>query len=208
MGETGKISGVAIAVTTAGMLLAYAGYRGKSPKDVFRELSTGSAPGVAHEASYSPSGSSAGGFGGSVTGGIAHASSSHGSALVSALVRYKGDEYSQSLRAQTGFSDCSSFVGKGLRDIGIKVPGGLPITSFYMVWTGLTTVSKSDIQSGDLLCAPTHMAVAIGGGMAVGQQNSDDDVKVDSISNIMYGTTWIPRRLKSTVKKTAKVASI
>lgn len=203
MSESGKISGVAIAVATGGLLLAYAGFRGASPKDVLKDLSTGNAPGVSHTASYSPNLSGSGS-----TTGVTQAEFSGQSALVSALVKYKDDEYSQLKRAKPGYSDCSSFVGKGLRDIGVKVPGGLPITSFYLVWTGLTTVSKSDIKSGDLLCAPGHMAVAMGNGMAVGQQNPTKNVDVDTIANIMYGTSWIPRRLKSTVKTTGKVASV
>ena len=203
MSESGKISGVAIAVATGGLLLAYAGFRGASPKDVLKDLSTGNAPGVSHTASYSPNLSGSG-----ITSGVSQAGFSGQSSLVTALVKYKNDEYSQRLRAQTGYSDCSSFVGKGLRDIDVKVPGGLPITSFYLVWTGLTTINKSDIQSGDLLCAPGHMAVAMGNGMAVGQQNPTKNVDVDTIGNIMYGTTWIARRLKSTVKTTGKVASV
>lgn len=200
MAESGKISGVAIAVMTAGALLAYAGFRGASPKDVLKDLSTGKAPGVSKTASYIPTSSTG--------SGAAQASFAGSGALVGALGKYKDDEYSQSLRAQVGYSDCSSFVGKGLRDIGVKVPGGLPTTAFYLVWTGLTTVNKSSIQQGDLLCAPGHMAVAISSTMAVGQQNPNDDVKVDKISNIMYGTTWIARRLKSSVKTTGGTASI
>lgn len=208
MGESGKISGVAIGVATAGLLLTYAGFRGASPKDVLKDLSTGNAPGVNRQATYTGGvGSVAGSVAGNAAGQMANASA-NSSALVSALVRYKNDEYSQALRSQVGYSDCSSFVGKGLRDIGVKVPGGLPITTFYLVWTGLTTINKTDIKPGDLLCAPSHMAVAIGNGMAVGQQNTSEDVNVDTIANIMYGTTWIARRLKANVKTTGKVAAV
>lgn len=193
MADAGGISGTAIAIATAGAVLAYAGFRGVSPKDVLRDLSSGTAPGVSRTG-YTPA--TSGG------GGVVGASFAGSSALVSALSEFQSDQYSQAKRTQPGFSDCSSFVGKGLKKAGVKVPGGLPVTSFYLVWTGLSTVSKADIQAGDLLCAPTHMAVAIGGGKAVGQQNAHDNVRVDTINNIMFGTVWIPRRLKSTTKTT------
>lgn len=194
MPEAGKISGIAIAVATIGGLVAYAGFQGKSPTEILKDLSSGKAPGVSKVGYQGPTGVG--------TTGIVGASYTGGSALVGALGKYQSDKYSQAKRAQSGYSDCSSFVGKGLKDIGVKVPGGLPITTFYMVWTGLTTINKADIQAGDLLCATGHMAVAIGGGQAVGQQNSHDNVRVDTIQNIMYGTTWIARRLKSSVKST------
>lgn len=189
------ISGLSVAVVTAGAIFAYSGFRGSSPRDVLRSLSSGSAPSVSRTASYDTSNSTVS------TPGITNAgyttSGSTGTKLLSALGQYQGDQYSQAKRAQPGFSDCSSWIGKGLRDIGVKVPGGLPITTFYMVWTGLVTIPKNQIQAGDILVSPTHMAIATGSTSAVGQQNSTDNVKADSIANIMYGTTWIARRFKT-----------
>lgn len=190
------ISGLSVAVITAGAIFAYSGFRGSSPRDVLRSLSSGSAPSVSRTASYDTSNSSNGVSG--ITNASYTASSSTGVKLLTALGKYQTDQYSQAKRAQPGFSDCSSWIGKGLRDIGVKVPGGLPITTFYMVWTGLVTIPKNQIQAGDILVSPTHMAIATSSTSAVGQQNSTDNVKADSISNIMYGTTWIARRFKTT----------
>jgi hypothetical protein len=143
--------------------------------------------------------------GSSITNAEFNTSNSIGAQVLSALGKYQTDQYSQAKRSQPGFSDCSSWIGKGLRDVGVKVPGGLPITTFYMVWTGLVTIPKNEIQLGDILVSPTHMAIATGPTTAVGQQNSTDNVKADTISNIMFGTTWIARRFSSNLKKTGSM---
>lgn len=198
------ISGLSVGVITAGALLAYSGYRGSSPRDVLRSLSSGSAPGVSRTASYEPPTNDVSSSSGVMNASYASGSST-GAQLLSALGKYQNDHYSQAKRAQSGYSDCSSWIGKGLRDIGVKVPGGLPITTFYMVWTGLTTIPKNQIQAGDILVSPAHMAIATGPTTAVGQQNSTDNVKADTIANIMYGTTWIARRFNSNVKRTGTI---
>lgn len=194
------ISGLSVAVVTAGMVFAYSGFRGSSPRDVLRSLSSGSAPSVSRTASFDTSTSV--GNGSIVTNASLTANgSSTGAQVLSALAKYQSDKYSQAKRAQPGFSDCSSWIGKGARDAGVKIPGGLPITTFYMVWTGLVTVPKNQIQLGDILVSPTHMAIATGPTTAVGQQNPTDNVKADTIANIMYGTTWIARRFSPNVKR-------
>lgn len=195
---------MSVSVITAGAILAYSGYRGSSPRDVLRSLSSGNAPSVSRTASYEPPSNVASDSSGVINAGYT-SSNSIGAQLLSALGKYQSDQYSQAKRAQPGYSDCSSWIGKGLKDIGVKVPGGLPITTFYMVWTGLTTIPKNQIQLGDILVSPTHMAIATGPTTAVGQQNPNDNVKADTISNIMYGTTWIARRFNSNIKRTKTV---
>jgi len=197
------ISGLSVAVVTAGMIFAYSGFRGSSPRDVLRSLSSGSAPSVSRTASFDTSNSSTAG----ITNASLSTSGTIGAQLLSALGKYQNDQYSQAKRAQPGYSDCSSWIGKGLRDIGVKVPGGLPITTFYMVWTGLVTVPKNQIQQGDILVSPTHMAIATSSTTAVGQQNPRDNVKADTIANIMYGTTWIARRFSPNVKSGGVIAA-
>jgi hypothetical protein len=193
--QTQGISGLSVAVVTAGAILAYSGFRGSSPRDVLRSLSTGSAPSVSRSASYDTSNSTVGIPG--VTNAGSTTSGSTGVKVLSALGQYQGDKYSQAKRAQPGFSDCSSWIGKGIKDVGVKLPISLPVAAFYMVWTGLVTIPKSQIQAGDILVSPTHIAIATSSTSAVGQQNPTDNVKASSISNIMYGTTWIARRFKT-----------
>ena len=63
--------------------------------------------------------------------------------------KHLGEIYSQNKRHQQGYSDCSSFVGKVLKDAGINVFKGLPTAQMMYDNTRLKTVNKA--QVGDLI---------------------------------------------------------
>lgn len=69
--------------------------------------------------------------------------------LTQAIQKHLGENYSQSRRNQTGFSDCSSFVGKVLKDAGITAFQGLPTAASMYESNKLISVSKA--QPGDLI---------------------------------------------------------
>lgn len=202
MAKSGGISGVAVAVGSVGTLLVYAGIRGVNPVQALRDISSGKPLGVSRTGtSLADSG------GGYLIGevptdgagaGVSPVPASN-SALVNAALQFRGDKYSQSRRWQTGYSDCSSFVGKALKAIGITPPGA-SVTGSYLTWSALTTIPKSQIQAGDLLCGTAHIAIAVSHDEAIGQQNTRRNVQIDSISNIMWGQSWVARRLKISSK--------
>lgn len=184
-GTGGGISGLAVGIATAGAVLVYAGISNTlNPLEALKSIASGSPTPISK--------------GTAVTGSSDDFStlmdSGPGSSLVSAALKHRNEQYSQAKRWQTGYSDCSSFVGKSLKDIGI-VPPGASVTSNYLVWKGAKTISKSQIQVGDLLCSSGHIAIAMSATTAIGQQNSKRDVQVDTIQNIMFGQNWIPRRI-------------
>ena len=74
---------------------------------------------------------------------------SDNSNLLSAIKNHLGESYSQARRGQSGFSDCSSFVGKVLKDAGINVFNGLPTAKSMYESDKLESVTKA--RPGDLI---------------------------------------------------------
>lgn len=205
--QTG-IPGIAVALVGAGALLVYAGLRGSNPVEALREIAQGEPVSVSNaglrQALYTgldlPGGSSSTGaaqasYG--VSGGT-HPE------IANAALTFKGDKYSQAKRNQAGFSDCSSFVTKSMRKAGIKDASSSFITANLMIWRELQTISKSDIGAGDILVSSGHAAIALSPTTAIGQQNGRQNVRVDSIDNIMWGQPgWVARRYIGSAGKVA-----
>jgi cell wall-associated NlpC family hydrolase len=195
----GGISGTAVAMAAAGGVLIYAGFQNSDPIKALRSLATGKADELtATQSSWANDptriGQGALGLGGG--GGVAQAGyggSGVGAQLVAAAMRHRDEKYSQPRRWQAGYSDCSSFVGKALKDIGITPPGA-STTYSYLSWRQLRTVPRSEIQTGDILVSSGHAAIALDGTRAIGQQNGRQNVRIDTITNIMWGQNWVARR--------------
>lgn len=184
MGTRAGVPGIAVALTAGGALLIYAGVRGVTPVTALREVAAGQTE---------PIGSVAARLDDSVGGGISYASASSGPApagthpeIADASSRYRADRYSQMKRAQPGWSDCSSFAAKCMRAAGINV-GNLTTTGF-MAWSGLQRIPKGQIARGDLLINAVHMAIALDGATAIGQQNPRRNVASGSFDSIMMNT--------------------
>jgi cell wall-associated NlpC family hydrolase len=193
------ISGVAVVLATAGGVLLYAGFQGLDPLQALKDITSGKTKSLEPaQISWTNDPSTVGQGGGS---GLASIGYSGGPApagthpeIAAAALRHTGEKYSQARRWQAGYSDCSSFVGKALKDCGITPPGG-SVTGSYLVWRSLKTISRSEIQAGDILCGSGHIAIALSPTTAIGQQNGRQNVRRDSINNIMWGqSSWIPRR--------------
>lgn len=199
---SGGIPGVAVALASAGGILLYAGFQGQSPIAALRDITSGKTKALEPSTvqfTNDPSNLGAqaaigGGGGGMAQASFTGSSSDVGGRIAAAAANHKAERYSQVKRWDPGFSDCSSFVGKTLKDAGITPPGG-SVTLSYLTWGRLKTVSRDAIQTGDLLCGPGHIAIALSPTYAVGQQNSRQNVRVDTIDNIMWGQSgWVPRR--------------
>lgn len=202
------ISGTGVAVATLGGLLVYAGLTGQNPVQALKDISTGKPKGASKSSGYTNT-QVYPGLDQAVTDANLNPAASAGGVLASAVgtgplpalptaaLSFIMDQYSQAKRNQTGFSDCSSFVGKSFRAIGITPPGG-STTGEYLVWKKLKKIPISEAGAGDLLVNSAHMAIvfnpngSLGGGkyapVAIGQQNTQSDVRIDSFANIMYGT--------------------
>lgn len=191
----GGISGVAVALATAGGVLLYAGFQGQNPIEALRDITSGKTKALTPSpVSFTNDPTNLGSRGGAVQAGWSGGGSAFGQRLVAAAMTHRDERYSQAKRWQAGYSDCSSFVGKSLKDIGVTPPGG-SVTGSYRVWNKLRNVSRDAIAAGDILCGPGHVAIAIDGARAIGQQSTRSNVKIDSIENIMYGQpSWVARR--------------
>lgn len=178
--------------------MIYAGFSNVNPLTALKEVASGKPTSVRNEgvdpASFSMPGVSGGGIQGFVEGGIAQADyadavSGEGlPTLPRAAEKFANDRYSQAKRWQPGYSDCSSFVGKSLKQIGIKPPGGSTTTT-YLLSKEWTQIPASDVMAGDLACAINHVAICYGNGYAIGQQSTRRNVQRGKVSDLMYGNT-------------------
>ncbi|MYR11942.1 hypothetical protein GTY62_15280 [Streptomyces sp. SID724] len=186
-------------LATAGGVLLYAGFQGQNPLQALKDITSGKTKQlVPTQVSFvnDPTTGGGGGLGLGGGGGTIQAGLSGGThpEIAEAAMRHQGERYSQARRWEPGYSDCSSFVGKSLKDLGITPPGA-SVTGSYLVWNKLRTISRADIGAGDLLCGSGHIAIALSPTTAIGQQNGRQNVRIDSIPNIMYGqASWSPRR--------------
>lgn len=192
MPRSGGISGMAVSMAAVGGLLAYIGIKGIGLREGLRTFAGGSLP-QPQAGSSGAVAAAAATLGGSTTAGTPVGAGAHPEIATAAIAR-KSEQYSQAKRWQDGYSDCSSFVGKCLKDNGITPPGA-SVTGDYLLWSKLQKVPRDQVGAGDLLCGVGHMAIALDNTNAIGQQNSRDNVQIAPIDNIMYGQPgWYPQR--------------
>lgn len=176
------ISGVGVGVVTGGALLIYAGLQGVNPLAALRDIASGH-PSAIPNVNGSRSTVAAVPGGPAITGGAVGYPP-----LLQAVQAFKGDHYSQARRWQPGYSDCSSFVGKGFKALGITPPGA-STTLEYLAWSHLHKIPDArESGPGDLLISTSHMAVVIDRSSAIGQQNPTRNVATGTWSDIMYGS--------------------
>jgi cell wall-associated NlpC family hydrolase len=180
------VSGTAVAVATVGGVLVYAGLRGVSPLQAFRDAAGGKPPPVVGKPTTDPVGSpisSSSGFGDARRG-----------AVVAAAQKYTGDLYSQPKRTQVGYSDCSSFVDKALRDAGIKPPTTQwANTAIYRLSPEWKTIPATQAQPGDIAISAAHMVLvtAAGGTAGIGQQKTGVNVKTGSMRTLFGSQSYV-----------------
>lgn len=183
MAAKGGISGVGLAIATVGGLLVYAGFRGTNPVEALRDVASGTPAGVtAKSAGLQASAASYGSGGGGSTGSSGGGSTS---ALVDAARKHADEKYSQGKRWQEGYSDCSSFTGKALRDVGIKPPGASTTIS-YLTSPQWQKIPRAQARAGDVAVTTAHMAIFTGPDTAIGQQNPKRNVQEGGVEDLMY----------------------
>lgn len=196
----GGVPGIAVGMAGAAALLIYAGFQGTDPLSALRAVATGKPKGLAdraamHEALYEGIGAGTGDAGGGITSASLSGVSVSGPhpEFVTAAGHHANDIYSGLKRWQPGYSDCSSFAGKALKDCGITPPGASTTTSF-LAWRKLKPVARGEIGAGDFLVSSGHMSIAINNAQAIGQQKEGRNVQVGAISQIMWGQSWVALR--------------
>lgn len=194
------ISGTAVAIATIGGVLMYAGFQDENPWAAVSEVFSGNAKSVsatssdetAQQEAYitTPNAS------GSPT--ITQAADLSGPfpALVAAVEQNKNDIYTlnPAKRFSQGYSDCSSFLGKGFIALGITPPGA-STTLNYLTWESMTTIPVANAGAGDILVNAAHVVIVTSPGNAIGQENPRRNVVTGTYADLMSGTgSYIARR--------------
>lgn len=183
------ISGLGVAIATAGGLLIYAGFRGQNPAQALRDLSSGTAGPLPTTGAVVLT--AAGGSVGAAAGTAVAAGS-----VAAAAQKYRSDKYSQLLRTRSGYSDCSSFCDKILRDLG-RPPSPLwSSTANYRNSKDWERIPLADTQPGDVAINSHHMVMitAAGGSAAIGQQNPRVNVRTGTVKDLMSNDFYCLRR--------------
>lgn len=185
----GISAGTVLLVATGGVLV-YAGFTSQNPLAALKNVSSGK-PSPVRDQSGVDSASFAS-TGGGISGGAyqaSYATVGPGGGLPTlpqACNQFAKDRYSQVHRWDNGYSDCSSFVGKGLKLIGVKPPAGSTTTAF-LASRDWKQVAPTAVQPGDLAISLNHVVVCLGNGTAIGQQNSRVNVQVGRVDDLMIG---------------------
>lgn len=207
MAGGGQISSLHLAVAAGGGVLLYAALRGVSPLQALKDVTSGAPPAVSTEgktitgadgesdADYVPEGS------GSTTWNGVYPKAKgipkrlqRPAAFLAALNTHASEKYSKAERWKRGKSDCSSFTGKGLLDIGITPPGGSNTTAYL---ASPDWVKVGAPRAGDIAVNSQHMAVFTDGSHGIGQQNPRRNVQRDSMDNLMANSgSWEIRRYR------------
>lgn len=172
------ISGVSVALAAAGGILIYAGFKNMSPVGALRDVSTGKPSGISNVSTDLSAGVSL------AQGAVSVA---QGAAVLSVASKYEKDKYSQARRTQTGWSDCSSFCDKILTDMGIPTPVKWASTANFRISGSWVNIPLADTKPGDIAINSHHMVMitASGGAAAIGQQNTNVNVRTGTVKDLM-----------------------
>lgn len=173
-----------VLLVAAGGVLVYAGFTSQNPLAALKNVSSGKPTSVRNQ-----SGVVATSFTSSNSAQVTYATVGAGGGLPSlprACSQFAADRYSQVHRWDDGYSDCSSFVGKGLKLLGVKPPSGSTTTT-YLASKDWKKVPSTSVQSGDLAISLNHVVVCLGNGQAIGQQNSRVNVQTGRVEDLMIG---------------------
>lgn len=193
MRPSGAVSGTALGVISVGGLLIYAGFMGVNPIQALALVASGHptsptskpadiAADVTERESTEPE----------ATGGE-NVSGLRG-AVVSASGKYVNDKYSQAKRTQAGWSDCSSFVDKCLKDAGIAPPQSpWASTANYRASGAWKNIAKSAAQPGDIAISSHHMILITqgGGNFGIGQETEGVNVKTGTPAQLFGKQTYV-----------------
>lgn len=207
MAQSGfQISGLHLSVAAGGGVLLYAALRGISPAAALKDITSGAPPAVSTEGKKVTGADGSadpdflpGGYGSEPWKGVYRRNKvpkafQRPTTFVAAAQTHSVEKYSKDKRWSRGFSDCSSFVGKSLLDIGVEPPGG-STTGDYLrsgEW-----VKVSSPRLGDIAVNARHMIICTDGTNGIGQQNPRRDVHRDTIDNLMANSGgWEVRRYR------------
>lgn len=194
------IDGKALAAVGIGSLFVWSGIKGWSVVATIGELATGVKPSgteVNALSSLSTSSLQAQAGGSAAAGGppVIGQGTQPPLGLAGIAVQYQGHAYR--LGGAPGFDgsnpwDCSSFMNwiiavKGGRAIPGYAPGKYkgtthgPPTGSWAIWNGMTTISRAEVQAGDIILWLGHMGMAISNTQLISALNPTEKTKITTI---------------------------
>jgi len=110
--------------------------------------------------------------------------------VVGIAMRYLGTPYVWGGASPGGF-DCSGFVMYVYGQVGVSLPHNAAMQYGYG-----TPISRSDLQAGDLVFFDGlgHVGIYIGGGSFIHSPHTGDVVKISSLSDSWYASTYVGAR--------------
>ena len=162
----------AVALAGAAAVTVYAGWKGVALGSGLRAILGGHTLPTGDPLAIDTAGSAS--VAGGVSGAVAAVGSAVGVELAQAAQKYvgSGSVYAWGKGSPAGW-DCSGFINYVLcHDLRLAIPGYAggtftgsahgPVTAQWALWSGCTTIPRSQVQAGDLVVWPAqHMGMAI-----------------------------------------------
>jgi cell wall-associated NlpC family hydrolase len=110
--------------------------------------------------------------------------------VVGIAMQYLGTPYVWGGMSPSGF-DCSGFVAYSYAQLGVSLPHNAAMQFGYG-----TPVSREELQPGDLVFFDGlgHNGIYIGGGQFIHSPHTGDVVKISSLYDSWYASTWVGGR--------------
>lgn len=211
----GGVSGAGLALATAGGVLLWSGLGDITPVQLLKDVSSGKqlppirvgSPLTLLKDALGSAVSSLNPFGASTATGASAGAltsvslgvSALGNAIAQAAVKYDGAPYKWGGATPAGW-DCSGFVTYVLHhDLGLNLPSNThTVTLQFLTWSGAVTVPSSQAQAGDLVCWPTHVAIAINPTTCIGAETYGVGTVTGPFNQMgPGGETYTVRRVKA-----------
>lgn len=187
----GGISGVAVGTTAAGAFLLWTGIRNVAITEGLRDLVAGRVP---TEGAQVRSAGQAAGL--ALTQAGAAVSGDLNAGILAAARRQIGKRYVWGTEGPDTF-DCSGLVYWALNAAGKKSPR--LTAAGYLVWSGASTIARSQMLPGDLVCWGGHIGIAASATTMVEAPNKNNPVREGKIWGAPTPTI---RRVKGGTKST------
>lgn len=216
----GGLSGAGLALATGGAVLLWSGLSDVTPVELVKSLSSGKplppirvvsplkllTDAIGSALSSLNPFSSNSSLGAGIQGGLSaltgisdQSGSAFGNAIAQDALKYEGKVPYKWGGADPSGWDCSGFATYVLHhDAGLQLPSNThTVTMQFLTWSGAVTIPTAQAQAGDLVCWPTHVAIAVSSTECIGAETYGVGTVVGAFNAMgPGGETYVIRRIK------------